>query len=275
MTTLQATQTQNTEGFWLRGDYSYKDDKTFLQDAARAAVLAQYTVVATQQSSGKLVPLSDINPALTSASLKCGANGGLVAAYQNADSEFAINIDGQLTDIQVDMTAITALTDIADAINAISVPLGVLCSFNEAEGANGTFYFSSLKKGLPASTITVLTAVAGGTGTDISGATHLNGLTGVGTVTAATGEASTSIPSGIFIGTDIAAADLVAGDVTDQLVAIVGDPADFDDSKVVLEGSLTLDSVVAATGKTIRQHLHDLSLIASSTDEIFQAQPLT
>jgi hypothetical protein len=271
-TALNATQTQNTEGFWLRGEYSYKDDKTFLQDAARAAVLAKYTVVATQQSSGKLVPLSDINPALTSASLACGVNGGLIAAYQNADSEFSITVDGQVLDIQVDMTAITALTDIAPAINTIGIPLGVICTYNEE---TNTFYFSSLKKGLPASTITVLSAVSGGTGTDISGATHLNGLTGTGAVTAATGEASTSIPSGIFLGTDITAAALVAGDVTDQAIAIVGEPADFDDSKIVLEGSLTLDSVVAATGKTIRQHLHDIGFIASTASEIFQTQPLT
>lgn len=275
MTILQATETQNTEGFWLSGDYSYKDSETFLQDAGRAADLVKFTVVARQQSSLKLVPLTDLNPNLTSASLACGVNGGAVAAYQNADSEFAINIDGTLTDIQVDMTAIVALTDIASAINTISVPLGVLCSYNEE---TNTFYFSSLKKGLPGSTITVLTAVAGGSGTDISGATHLNGLTAVGTVTAATGESSTAIPIGIFLGEDIAFADLVAGDVTDQAVANSGDPATFDVDKLILENSLDIDdpiSVGAAAGQTIRQYLTNIGLIASTTNEIFQAQPLT
>lgn len=272
MTTLQSTETQNTEGFWLSGDYKWKDNETFLQDAGRAANLVEFTVVARRQSDLKLIPLTDLNPNLTSASLECGANGGVVAAYQAADAEFAINIDGTLTNIQVDMTAIVALTDIAPAINTISIPLGVICSYNEE---TDTFYFSSLKKGLPASTITVLTAVAGGVGTDISGATHLNGLTAVGTVTAATGEASTAVPAGIFVGNDIAFADLVAGDVTDQLVSGYGDPATFDVSKLVLENSLDIDDVVSGTGKTIREHLTEKGLIASTTDEIFQTQPLT
>ncbi len=272
MTTLQSTETQNTEGFWLSGDFKYKDNETFLQDAGRVADLVSKTVVARIQSSLKLIPLTDLNPNLTSASLACGVNGGVVAAYQNADSEFAINIDGTLTNIQVDMTAIVALTDIAPAINTISVPLGVLCSYNEE---TNTFYFSSLKKGLPASTITVLTAVSGGSGTDISGATHLNGLTTVGTVTAATGEASTAIPAGIFVGNDIATADLVAGDVTDQQVSGYGDPATFDVDKLILENSLDIDDVVSGTGQTIRQHLTNIGLIASTTDEILQTQPLT
>lgn len=272
MTTLQATQNQNTEGFWNFGDYQHKDSETFLQEAGRTADLVKYTVVARQASDLKLVPLTDLNPALTSASLECGVNGGVVAAYQAADAEFAITIDGVLTDIQVDMTAIVALTDISDAINTVSIPLGVICSYNEE---TNTFYFSSLKKGLPASTISVLTAVVGGTGTDISGATHLNGLTAVGTVTAATGEASASIPIGIFIGDDIATADLVAGDVTDQHVAISGDPAGFDVDKLILENSLDIDDIVVSTGKSIRQHLTDIGLIASATSEILQTTPLT
>jgi hypothetical protein len=199
-----------------------------------------------------------------------------VAAYQNADNEFAITIDGQLTNIQWDGTAITALTDIAPAINAISVPLGVFCSYNEAEGANGTFYFSSLKKGLPDSRITVLTAVVGGTGTDISGATHLNGLTTVGTVTDATGELSTALPSGFFGGLDIPQADIVAGDVDNQKIMVKGYPKKLVESKVVLENSLTLATVIPSQGKTIKEYIQDtLDIILMPTENDQFIAPIT
>lgn len=253
---LEAKLTVDNTGSILGGSGNFYDDQTVKQDAGRSTDLEFLTVMSKPQSDGKLIPLTDVNPALTSASLECGVNGGLIAAYQNADSEFAIEVDGVLTDIQVDMTAITALTDIAPAINTVSVPLGVFCSYNEE---TNTFYFSSLKKGLPASTITVLTAVAGGTGTDISGATHLNGLTGVGTVTDATGETSESIPAGLFWNDDLASASIVAGDVTNQKL-LVGGNIQIDEDKIVLENSLTLASVVVSTGKTVRQHLIDIGI---------------
>lgn len=262
--------TNSTFPWDLGGLGKVHDDKTILQDAGRAAVLAFLTVMAEKQSDGKLIPLTDVVPTLTSASLACGVNGGAVAAYQNADSEFAINIDGTLTDIQVDMTAIVALTDIASAINTISVPLGVLCSYNEE---TNTFYFSSLKQGLPDSTITVLTAVAGGSGTDISGATHLNGLTAVGTVTAATGEVTSSIPAGILMSDDITAAALVAGDVTNK-VLLVGSDKMIDEDLIILENSLTLASIVVSTGKTIRQHLELLGIYPRKSVNSQQIQPI-
>jgi len=118
--------TNSTFPWDLGGDGIVKTAETILQDAGRTAVMTFLTVMAKKQSDSKLIPLTDINPALTSASLACGANGGAVAAYQAADAEFAIEIDGILTNIQVDMTAIVALTDIASAINTISVPLGVI-----------------------------------------------------------------------------------------------------------------------------------------------------
>ncbi len=271
MTTLQSVENQNTEGFWNFGDYQHKDSETFLQEAGRVADLVKYTVVATQQSDLKLVPVSDLNPALTAASMLCGANGGNLAAWQAVgDGSFTISIDGVELDITgLVFTAITALTDISGIIN-IALALRGLCFYDEV---GDVFTFVSPKTGLPGSSITVLTA--GSAGTDISGAGFLNGLTTVGTVTAATGEASTAIPIGIFIGDDIATADLVAGDVTDQYVAISGDPAGFDVDKLVLEGGLTIDDIVVSTGQSIRQHLTNIGLIASTTDEILQTTPLT
>lgn len=273
MTTLQATETQNTEGFWLSGDYKFKDNETFLQEAGRVADLVKFTVVSRIQSSLKLVPLTDLNPALTSAKMVCGANGGNLAAWQAVgDGEFAINVDGTIRNFTgIVTTAVVALTDLLGILQAACA--GVVEVGYDALA--DVFSFTSLKSGLPASTITVLTAVSGGSGTDISGTGFLNGLTTVGIVTAATGEASTAIPIGIFVGNDIATADLVADDVTDQLVVDYGDHATFDVDKLILENSLDIDDIISGTGKSIRQHLTDIGLIASATDEIFQGNPLT
>ena len=513
MTTLQAQETQNTEGFWLSGDFKWKDNETFLQDAGRAAVLAKFTAVARRSSDLKLVPLTDLSPALTSAFMTCGAIGGTAAEFAaltdaelsidvngetieladmdmsgldsvldtpgyltcaalavdlatfqgEANAQFGITIDGILRNITADFSGIDteedntgsyvmgangsnvagyiAVTDasfsvvvngrsidtgvmdfttcvtfgdivntinfhlegnarivydwtadifkifsnktgetstvaapgagaagtdisgagflngpggsataggggegtaqtVQDIINAELVGLGfcyldgdqfIFVSRTAGElssvavlsaGAGGTdvsgagflngvagaatpgtggeglfesisgiinahaegrftcffngdaFVFMSPTAGLPGSSISVLSDPAAG-GTDISGAGFLNGLTAVGTVTPATGQASTAIPIGIFVGEAITAADLVAGDVEDQVVTIYGDPATFDVSKLILENSLDIDDVVQATGKTIRQHLTEIGLIASQTDEIFQANPLT
>ena len=267
---VQASLTVDTTGELIRGDKVHRSGQTLLQDAGRSAALVNLTVMSQIASSLKWVPLTDVTPTLTSASLACGVNGGLIAAYQNADNEFAITIDGTLTNIQWDGTAIVALTDIAPAINTISIPLGVICSYNEE---TNTFYFSSLKQGLPASSITVLTAVAGGAGTDISGATHLNGLTAVGTVTAATGGDGENIPGGLLWGNDVTAAALVAGDVTDKNI-LVGKTVEIDETKIILENSLTLDTIIAATGKTIRTTLFDQGIYARPTEYFQNIQPI-
>lgn len=154
MTVLQATETQNTEGFWLRGDYDVKDDLTILTDGGRAIPLAKYTLMAQIVATLKLVPMISL----------------------------------------------------------------------------------------------VLTTGA-------------------------------SIPYGIFLGEDIPAADLVAGDVTDQQIAVLGEPADFDIEKLVFDqGTLDIDDIIdtgTVQAATVRKKLADIGFNASTTEEIFQAQPLT
>jgi hypothetical protein len=135
------------------------------------------------------------------------------------------------------------------------------------------FVFISPSSGLPQSAITVLSAVSGGVGTDISGAAFLNGLTGVGTVTAATGESSEAIPAGIYWGNDIPFASIAAADVTEQNV-LVGKTVELDESKIVLEGGLDLDDVITETGKTIRKHLSDIGIFARSTEYFQNIQPI-
>ena len=79
-----------------------------------------------------------------------------------------------------------------------------------------------------------------------------------------------AIPSGIFLPSDIQgailAADIVAGDVEDVPILVFG--AKFDEDKLVMENSLTLETVLAAAtvnNKTAREVLIEKSLIPVRT----------
>ena len=262
---IEAKLTVDNTGFILGGGGIFKNDQTLAQDAPRATALEHLTVLSKQTSDGKLIPLTDVDPALTSAYLTCGANGGNVAAYAAvADGEFAITVDGEAIDVtglDFNTVAVTALQQVEEVINAAANGR-FICQYDLA---TDTFIFISPTSGLPMSSITVLSAVSGGSGTDISGASFLNGLSGTGTVTAATGGNGENLPFGLYWNNDLAAASLVAADVTNQKVLIKGKPILIDEDLIVLENSLTLASVVTATGKTIRQHLEDLGIIPTKS----------
>lgn len=87
-----------------------------------------------------------------------------------------------------------------------------------------------------------------------------------------------SIPFGIYLGEDIPAADLVAGDVNASEIAVLGEPADFNIDKLVLENTLDIDDIID-TGTvqvtTVRKKLSELGFNASTTENIFIQQPLT
>lgn len=61
-----------------------------------------------------------------------------------------------------------------------------------------------------------------------------------------------AIAKGIYIGDDIPAADLVAGDVTSVPIVVGGSVATFAGDKLIIENSKTLDTVVAAG--TVNEH---------------------
>ncbi len=135
------------------------------------------------------------------------------------------------------------------------------------------FVFYSPTPGLPGGVITVLTAVVAGTGTDISGAGFLNGLVGIGTVTAATGSDGTDRPAGLFMSKEITAAAIVAGDVDNQ-VLLVGSDKMIDEDMIVFEGGLSLASVVVATGRTIREELELMGIYPRKSINSQQIQPI-
>ena len=370
-----------------------EDDATIIQDGARAAVLAQYTLMAKIAASGKWTPLLAVDPTLTGANMVCGAiDGTLVEFAALSDGEFAISIDGVAMNITgLDFTGIDTSQDVPgfytcgvngaiiaagwDAVtdgamtltvNGAAIVLGsidftdattfdevvetinnalagrAVCTYDAdsnvfsfvsnttgetstviapAAGAGGTdisaagylngaaagaatagtggedlseniaeiingaalgrffcafngdaFVFTSAERGTD-SVVTVLSAVAAGVGTDISGVGFLNGLTGTGTATAGTGGTGVDLPQGIYMGDDIAAATLVAADVVDLPILLRG--AMFDEDKLVLEGSLDLDDVVGAGdpgAKTIRDILIDRNLVPTTTSTINAAE---
>lgn len=86
-----------------------------------------------------------------------------------------------------------------------------------------------------------------------------------------------AIPQGIYLGEQILAATLVAGDVED--VPILENGADFDEALLIIENSKTLDTVIATSDatnvyskKTVRDYLADKMLIAVDTISISEKE---
>jgi heat shock protein HslJ len=125
------------------------------------------------------------------------------------------------------------------------------------------FTFVSNSQGLESS-VSVLSAVAGGAGTDISGAGYLNGLTGTGTATAGT---AGQFPCGILDKT-LATADIVAGDVTGVRIITGGAKMSVAADQVVYENSLTRNSVCASRDKTIEGVLAELGIFLETTVDV-------
>lgn len=77
----------------------------------------------------------------------------------------------------------------------------------------------------------------------------------------------TALAQGIYIGPDIAAADLVAGDIADASI-LVGGGFSVDTDQLVLENSLTLDDVMGAAtidARTVRDQLAYRGIFAEDT----------
>jgi len=79
----------------------------------------------------------------------------------------------------------------------------------------------------------------------------------------------TASPQGIYIGADITAADIVAGDITD-LSVLTGD-AVVDVNQLVIENSKTLDTIIGVTSvnaRTVRDQLAFRGIFAEDTVNI-------
>lgn len=74
------------------------------------------------------------------------------------------------------------------------------------------------------------------------------------------------VPGGVYLGGDILAATIVAADVVNVPI-LVGGCCTIDENQLVIEGTATLDSVLA-NGKTIRATLYELGIFSEDTVDI-------
>lgn len=79
----------------------------------------------------------------------------------------------------------------------------------------------------------------------------------------------TALPIAIYLGPDIAAADLVAGDVIDS-VALLGGNAVIDKNRLVIEAAKTIATVIGAAtihAKTVEDVLNDRGIFLGDTED--------
>jgi len=217
------------------------------------------------------------------------ADGLFHVTTDGAVCEFVVPEKGRLSTISFLSTSTIGGTDISGAayLNGDAAPavltqgtggIGATLESILEEAAVGRFgvdwdaagnaiVFTSPTTGQE-SAITVLSAVAGGAGTDISGAGYLNGLVGTGTVTAAAGATSENTVAGIYIGDSITAAQLVAGDVVHCPIIVAGTGATINSSQIVLENSLALTDVIPHEHQTIFDALVKIGLVPEETIDI-------
>lgn len=266
MTVMTITDNTNKPFFLGGGDRIVRSQEIFAQDGARATALAPFTVVA-KNAAGTWTPMTDTDAVQDSAFMTCGTLAGAYTAWDDVtDGEFSITVDGEVINVTgLNFSTVTANTMIPFVINSHASVAGKF-RVVDVNGLGTIMRFESLKKGLNNSSISVLSAVAGGTGTNISAGTlGLNGATGTGTVTAAVGDVYTAVPAGIYIGTSITAASLVAGTVTKKQVLVGGFPVYVDKNQLVFEGSQALTSLITANGtfQTVEDYLfNQLGIIA-------------
>ena len=254
------TKTSHVAHPFFSGSGSYNNSEILAQDAARTVDLEPNTLMHQDPVTGKWKPLTSVSP-LVSAEMLCAANGTNLAGMKAVtDGEFSIVADGVSIDVTgLDFSLITALDERADTSNTVLA--GRLIAVYDSKTTK--LLFISPARNISAS-VSVLSAVSGGSGTDISGTGFLNGLTSVGVVTSVSG---VQTPDGIYRGYAVATADIVAADVTglDFLVKVTGVVAEDD---LVMENSLTPASILAATGQTIRTYLRQNGLTLKPLSDI-------
>ena len=83
----------------------------------------------------------------------------------------------------------------------------------------------------------------------------------------------TAIPQGVYVGPEIAAADLVAGDVVDAPI-LVGGSVIIDKDQLVIENSKTLNTVITIGGtgntdlRTVKDRLKGMGIFVQDVNSI-------
>ena len=227
-------------------------------DFSEITVLPEVADVINYQSDGKFVAVYDSKTTKIKFYSLISGTGSTITVLGAPSTGTDISGSGYLNGAAATLTQGTgddfSDRNIVDVIN--SAADGKF--FVTYDGSALTFY--STKSG-SFSSVSVLSAVEDGEGTDISGADFLNGLEG--TAVAGTGGDGTNIPSGILLNS-ISYEDLSDDDVTGNMV-LVGGYAVCDKEQVVLEGDLELTDVVPCLGKTIEMALMDCGIFLIDT----------
>lgn len=237
---VQARQNIDTRSFIL---YTYpasrQDDGTIEQDAGRAAVLAQFTLMAKKPVTVPTTMTADGGNTGDGTVTAVAAGAGdspIVGTYELENTE-AIAEGG-----------VFKLTDPNGNIVAGNLVLNV--------GAGNTTVFTV--GGL------IFTVTDGGTDFALADkftlAVAANGKWVPFDITAVDGS---EVPSGIFMGDEITVAAMQAADVVDQPILEHG--AKFDDAKLIFDNGTTVLTDLLADGQTVKDALAHLTLIAVPT----------
>lgn len=245
--TVQTRLNIDTTGFAI---YTYpasrKDDSTFEQDAGRATVLAQYTLMAKKPVTIPTTMTADGgNAGDGTVTLVAAAPGGVpVVGTWVLTCTFAVTNGGvfKLEDPNGNL--------VADGLT-LRVGAGLLTSF-VVDGMS--FTVTDGATDFAAADFFTLAVAANGKLVPFD-ATAVDG---------------TEIPEGIFMGEDITAAALVAGDVVDNPVVFSG--MKFDEDKLVFDNGSDTINTLLATGRTIREELALMTLIGQQTQTASAAE---
>ena len=239
---VQARVNINTTSFVIGENHRAlrRDAATFEQDAGRSEVLAQFTLMAK-----KLVTIP------TTGTADAGNTGdGTVTAVAAAAGGVPILGAWLITcTLAVTNGGVFSRTDPNGNVIATELVMkegaGLLTTFI----AGGmTFVLTDAATDFAADDFFTVTVTANGDSVPFD-AEAVDG---------------SEIPSGIFMGTDILAASLVAGDVVDNPVIYSG--LIFDQDKLVFDNGTDTLATVLATGRTIRAELELMDLVAQDTD---------
>jgi len=228
---------------FFSGSAIVEEAETVVQDGGRSGNMVFGTVMCYDASAAKWNSLTSVTQTLfTRAILQGGANGANLAAWQAVTAgAFTVTVNGVAVALTgLDFSAITILDEIASIINYHAAGR-VICLY---DSKLDKFKFLSPDAGV-GNTISYLTAPAAGT--DISGSGFLNGLTGTGVLTAATGNVDACLPLGILQKT-LTEAAIQAADVTDVPIIVGGSFLAVDRNQLTLENSLNFTDVITAGG---------------------------
>lgn len=239
---VQSRADQQNFPFILSGEV-FSRTVTFLQDAGRAAALVFGTVMAKVMTTIPTTGTADAGNTGdgTVTAVSAGAGGFPIIGEYVLENTLAVADGGvfKLTDPNGNIVATQLTMTVGAGLATVFVAGGL--TFTITDGATNFALADSF----------IIDVTANGKWVPFD-PTAVDG---------------SQIPSGIFVGDDIAAASLVAGDVTDQAV-YVGGCATFDTQQIVFDDGTSTLATVLENGQTVQDALDSIGLFSELTVDI-------